>query len=80
MKKVMILLTVAAIYTASGCCGTGGRLCPCCPCNWFARPATACPPAPMYAAPLVSNPCAPACAPTYVPSLVMKLHEAVSSS
>ena len=62
MKKVMILLAVATLSVAPGCCAT--RLCPCCPCNWFARPAaTCCPPAPMYAAPVAAT-----CAPTYMPS------------
>ncbi len=64
MKKLLILLAVAAIPAASGCCAT--RLCPCCPCNWFSRPTTvtavpACPP--TYMAPMAqacpSSPCAP---------------------
>jgi hypothetical protein len=59
MKKILILLAVATLPLTSGCCCA--RLCPCCPCNWFNRPAT-CPP--TYAAPLVSSPCGP----TYVPS------------
>jgi hypothetical protein len=63
MKKLMILLAVAALPSASGCCCA--RLCPFCPCNWFNRPATYCAPAcpaPTYAAPLAAT-CAPACAP-----------------
>ena len=64
MKKLLILLAVAVLPAASGCCAT--RLCPCCPCNWFSRPTTvtavpACPP--TYVAPMAS-PCAPSpCAP-----------------
>jgi hypothetical protein len=62
MKKLLILLAVAALPSASGCCV--GRLCPCCPCNWFNRPTTYCAPAcpPTYAAPLAAT-CAPPCAP-----------------
>lgn len=60
MKKMLTLLAVATIPAMLGgcaaCCPTG--LCPCCPCNWFNRPAP-CPPAPVYAAPLAANPCAP---------------------
>src|SRR5215212_334297 len=65
MKKLLILLAVAALPSASGC--ACARLCPCCPCNWFNRPATYCAPAcpPTYAAPLATT-CAPACAP-YAP-------------
>lgn len=62
MKKLLILLAVATLPFASGC--ACARLCPCCPCNWFNRPATyaapACPP--TYAAPLAAT-CAPPCAP-----------------
>lgn len=66
MKKLLILLTVAVLPAASGCCV--GRLCPCCPCNWFSRPATYCAPAcpPTYAAPLAAT-CAPPCAAPYSP-------------
>ena len=62
MKKVLVLLAVAALPVASGCCCT--QLCPLCPCNWFNRGAYFAP-APAYAAPLAASPCAPA---TYVPS------------
>jgi len=62
MKKVLILLAVAALSAASGCCCT--QLCPLCPCNWFNRGAY-CAPAPVYAAPLAASPCGPA---TFVPS------------
>jgi hypothetical protein len=64
MKRLLILLAVALLPVASGCCCA--RLCPCCPCNWFNRCAPACPP--TYAAPLAAAPCAPACAPTYAPA------------
>src|SRR6187200_3277934 len=64
MKKLLILLAVATLPAASGCCCA--RLCPLCPCNWFSRPSTYCAPAcpaPTYAAPLAAS-CAPApCAP-----------------
>lgn len=60
MKKILILLFVATLPLASGCCCA--RLCPFCPCNWFNRGAY-CPPA-TYAAPLAASPCGP----TYVPS------------
>ena len=56
MKKVMILLALATLAAAPGCCCT--RLCPLCPCNWFNR-APVCPP--TYAAPVAT------CAPTYAP-------------
>lgn len=66
MKRLMILLAVATLPAAAGCCCT--RLCPLCPCNWFNR--GACAPAPTYAAPLaavpatyVPSPCAPAYGP-----------------
>jgi hypothetical protein len=62
MKKLLILLAVATLPFASGC--ACARLCPCCPCNWFNRPAVyaapACPP--TYAAPLAAT-CPPPCAP-----------------
>lgn len=64
MKKILILLAVAMLPAASGCCCT--RLCPFCPCNWFARtaPAPVCAPAPTYVAPMATtcppSPCAPA--------------------
>ena len=60
MKKILILLAVATLPAASGCCVA--RVCPCCPCNWFNRPVATCPP--TYAAPMVASPCGP----TYVPS------------
>ncbi len=55
MKKMLILLAVAMLPAASGCCCA--RLCPCCPCNWFNR-GPVCAPAPTYAAPLAAT-CAP---------------------
>jgi hypothetical protein len=61
MRKILILLAVATLPAASGC--ACGRLCPCCPCNWFNRPAVcapACPP-PVYAAPVAAT-CPPPCA------------------
>jgi hypothetical protein len=62
MKKILILLAVAALPLTSGCCCT--RLCPCCPCNWFSR-APVCAPAPTYVAPLAASPCSPAYAQPY---------------
>ena len=59
MKKLLILLAVATLPAARGCCCR--RLCPFCPCNWFNRTAVCAPAAPTYCPP----PCA---APTYVPS------------
>ena len=35
MKKLLVLLAVAMLPAASGCCCA--RLCPFCPCNWFNR-------------------------------------------
>jgi hypothetical protein len=75
MKKLLILLAVATLPFASGC--ACARLCPCCPCNWFNRPATYCAPAcpPTYAAPLAAtcapySPCAPvATAAPYMPAM-----------
>jgi hypothetical protein len=75
MKKLLILLAVATLPAASGC--ACARLCPCCPCNWFARPAAVCAPAcpPTYAAPLAApcapySPCAPvATAAPYMPAM-----------
>lgn len=65
MKRLLILLSVAALAMPVGCCcPTTTRLCPCCPCNWFSRPAPICPPAPVYAAPVAATcppPCAPVC-------------------
>lgn len=82
MKKMLALLAVATIPTMFGgcaaCCPTstsGCCLTNClCPCNWFNRPATACPPAPVmapavcppaptYAAPLAATACPPPCPP-----------------
>ncbi len=60
MKKLLILLAVATLPAASGC--ACARLCPCCPCNWFNRPAT-------Y--------CAPACPPTYAAAVGSDLSAAV---
>ena len=60
MKKLLILLAVATLPSASGCCCA--RLCPCCPCNWFNRPATYC----------CSGLPAAYAAPTYVPSTLCR--------
>jgi hypothetical protein len=65
MKKMLTLLALAAFPATFGgcaaCCPTGA-VCPCCPCNWFNRPAAVCPP--TYAAPLAAAPyCPPAVAP-----------------
>jgi hypothetical protein len=66
MKKMLILLAVATIPSAGGCCCA--RLCPCL--NWCNRGAY-CAPAPTYAAPLVTSPCPPtACPPTIAPAAV----------
>ena len=66
MKRLLVLLAVATLPAASGCCCA--RLCPFCPCNWFSRGPVCAP----YAAPVA---CAPAatyvpspCAPTYAPA------------
>jgi len=76
MKKILALLAVATIpATFGGCaaCCPSLSVCPCCPCNWFNRPAACppapvcCPPAPMYAAPLAATACPPPCAPVCQP-------------
>lgn len=63
MRKVLILLAVAALPLNVGCCARLCSTCPLCPCNWFNRQPV-CAPAPTFAAPLAATPCAP----TYVPS------------
>ncbi len=72
LKKMLALLAVATIpATMSGCtsCCPSLSLCPCSPCNWFNRsasacppaPAVCCPPAPTFAAPLAATACPPPC-------------------
>jgi hypothetical protein len=60
MKKMLIMLAVATIPSAAGCCGLGA--CPCNPCNWFNRGAYCGPVTPAYA-PIVAAPCPTPCGP-----------------